>query len=111
MTGVSSVLSESVDDVFSSHNISHLYPHEVPTALVGFTRVLKQGCIRIITCPDLKSMCALDAEDKLTQSSVFKSEAILICSIPFYDLWAVASKEELPEEKMKALTAEHVTPV
>jgi predicted SAM-dependent methyltransferase len=33
LTDMSSVSSESVDAVFSSHNIEHLYPHEVPQAL------------------------------------------------------------------------------
>ena len=33
MTDMSSVESESVDALFSSHNIEHLYPHEVPVAL------------------------------------------------------------------------------
>ncbi len=66
MTDMSSVSSESVDAVFSSHNIEHLYPHEVPVALSEFLRVLKPDGIAIITCPDLKSVCALIAEDKLT---------------------------------------------
>jgi hypothetical protein len=30
---------------------------------------------------------------------------------PYFDLWAVASKEELNEEKMQALALEHMTPV
>jgi predicted SAM-dependent methyltransferase len=69
MTDMSSVSSESVDAVFSSHNIEHLYPHEVPVALAEFVRVLKYDGIAIITCPDLKSVCALIAEDKLTEAA------------------------------------------
>jgi len=30
---------------------------------------------------------------------------------PYFDLWAVGSKEELSEEEMKALAREHMTPV
>lgn len=67
MTDMSSVPSESVDAVFSSHNIEHLYPHEVPIALAEFKRVLKPGGFVVITCPDLQSVCALVAEDKLTE--------------------------------------------
>jgi len=63
MTDMSTVSSESVDAVFSSHNIEHLYPHEVPLALAEFLRVLKSDGIAVITCPDLKSVCALIAED------------------------------------------------
>jgi predicted SAM-dependent methyltransferase len=69
MTDMSTVSSESVDAVFSSHNIEHLYPHEVPLALAEFLRVLKSDGIAVITCPDLKSVCALIAEDKLTEAA------------------------------------------
>lgn len=67
MTDMSGVADESVDAIFSSHNIEHLYPHEVPLALKEFIRVLKQDGILVITCPDLQSVCALVAEDKLTE--------------------------------------------
>jgi len=66
MTDMSSVESSSVDAVFSSHNIEHLYPHEVPVALAEFLRILKPDGFAVITCPDLQSVCALVAEDKLT---------------------------------------------
>ena len=67
MTDMSSVSTESVDAVFSSHNIEHLYPHEVPVALSEFLRVLKPDGFAVITCPDLQAVCALVAEDKLTE--------------------------------------------
>lgn len=157
MTDMSSVSSESVDAVFSSHNIEHLYPHEVPVALAEFVRVLKADGIAIITCPDLKSVCALIAEDKLTepaytspagpiapidilyglrtsmaqgnlymahrcgftqkvltatlQASGFKSVATAARGYPYFDLWAVASKEEMPEAQMQALAIEHISPL
>jgi hypothetical protein len=56
-----------VDAIFSSHNIEHLYPHEVPLALAEFNRVLRDDGFCVITCPDLKSVCALIADDKLTE--------------------------------------------
>lgn len=67
MTDMSQVLSNSVDAVFSSHNIEHLYPHEVPLALAEFLRVLQENGFVVITCPDLQSVCALIADDKLTE--------------------------------------------
>jgi predicted SAM-dependent methyltransferase len=67
MTDMSAVLAGSVDAIFSSHNIEHLYPHEVPLALAEFKRVLSDDGFVVITCPDLKSVCALVAEDKLTE--------------------------------------------
>lgn len=66
MTNMSAVANETVDAIFSSHNIEHLYPHEVPLALKEFIRVLKPEGFLVITCPDLQSVCALVAEDKLT---------------------------------------------
>ena len=67
MTDMSSVASESVDAIYSSHNIEHLYPHEVPLAFAEFLRVLKPDGFFVVTCPDLQSVCKLIAEDKLTE--------------------------------------------
>ena len=65
MTDMSAVQTGSVQAIFSSHNIEHLYPHEVPVALSEFYRVLSEDGVAVITCPDLKSVCALVAQDKL----------------------------------------------
>ena len=67
MVDMAAVSSSSVDAVFSSHNIEHLYAHEVPLCIKEFLRVLKPNGFLVITCPDLKSVCALIAEDKLTE--------------------------------------------
>lgn len=67
MTDMSDVPDESVDGIFSSHNIEHLYPHEVPVALAEFKRVLKSDGFVVITCPDLQSVCELVAADKLLE--------------------------------------------
>lgn len=69
MLDMSAVADASVDAVFSSHNIEHLHPHEVPLALKEFLRVLKPDGFAVITCPDLQSVCALVAEDKLTETA------------------------------------------
>jgi predicted SAM-dependent methyltransferase len=66
MTDMSAVLTSSMQAIFSSHNIEHLYPHDVPVALAEFIRVLSDDGFAVITCPDLQSVCALVAEDKLT---------------------------------------------
>lgn len=46
----------SMDAVFSSHNIEHVFPHEVPIALGEFARVLKADGFALVTCPDLQSL-------------------------------------------------------
>jgi hypothetical protein len=65
LTDLSMVADESIDGIFSSHNIEHLYPHEVPLALAELRRVLTPDGFMVITCPDLRSICQLVAEDKL----------------------------------------------
>ncbi|MBL8487304.1 MAG: class I SAM-dependent methyltransferase [Rhodocyclaceae bacterium] len=67
MLDMASVTDGSVDAVYSSHNIEHLYAHEVPRALAEFRRVLKPAGFVVITCPDLQSVARLIAEDKLTE--------------------------------------------
>ena len=67
MTDMSEVESGSVDAIFSSHNIEHLYPDEVPVALSEFQRVLTPSGFALITCPDLVSICSLVARDQLTE--------------------------------------------
>lgn len=57
ITDMGGVEAESVDAVFSSHNIEHVYPHEAPLALAEFYRVLKPDGFLVITCPDLQSTC------------------------------------------------------
>jgi ubiquinone/menaquinone biosynthesis C-methylase UbiE len=69
MTDMKAVRDESVDAIFSSHNIEHLYAHEVPRALAEFHRVLKPDGFAIITCPDLKSVAALIVADHLTDTA------------------------------------------
>ena len=69
MTNMHAVETNSVDAVFSSHNIEHLYPHEVPVALAEFFRVLKPNGFVVMTCPDLQSVCELVAQDKLTDAA------------------------------------------
>lgn len=65
MTDMSAVPDESVDVVYSSHTIEHLYPNEIPTACGEFLRVLKPEGYAVVTCPDLQAAAKLIAEDKL----------------------------------------------
>ncbi len=67
MTDMAAVPSDSVDALFSAHNIEHLFPHEVPVALAEFRRVLKSEGFVVITCPDIQAVSALVAQGQLVE--------------------------------------------
>ena len=67
LTDLGRVESGSIDALYSSHNLEHLYAHEVPVALREFHRVLRDDGIAIITCPDLQSIGAALAKDLLLE--------------------------------------------
>jgi SAM-dependent methyltransferase len=68
LTDMKLVETGSVDAVYSSHNIEHIFPHEVPIALSEFYRVLKEDGIVVITCPDLQSAGKALTQDKLFET-------------------------------------------
>ena len=67
MTDMKSVETASVDALYSSYNIDHIYPHQVPIALREFHRVLKEDGIVVIHCPDLQSVCKAVLEGGLLE--------------------------------------------
>ena len=67
MTDMSALENAYVDAIYSSHNIEHLYAHEVAEALSEFKRVLNEDGFLILTCPDLQEVAKLVAEDKLLE--------------------------------------------
>jgi len=73
MTDMSVVNTGSVNAVFSSHNIEHLYPHEVPIALGEFKRVLADNGYVVITCPDLLSVAQFIAGRGLGETAYVSS--------------------------------------
>jgi len=153
ITNLSAIEDASVDAVFSSHNIEHLYPHEVPIALKEFLRVLRPSGFIIVTCPDLQEVCRLVAEDKLLESAYtspagpitpldmlygFRSamangnlymahrcgftQSVLAKTLhgsgflsvackrrkhPHYDLYALATKNEIDQSVLQNLAEEH----
>lgn len=65
MVDMKNVESRSMDAIFSSHNIEHVYPHEVEIVLREFLRVLNDDGFVVITCPDLQTVCEAVVADKL----------------------------------------------
>ena len=61
------VPSASVNAVYSSHNLEHLYAHQVPVALAEFHRVLKSGGLLLVTLPDLRAVAEVVAEGRLEE--------------------------------------------
>lgn len=64
MTDMGAVQSQSMDAVYSSHNLEHLFPHEAGLALREFYRVLKPCGFALITLPDIEQVAGLIASGK-----------------------------------------------
>jgi ubiquinone/menaquinone biosynthesis C-methylase UbiE len=67
ITDMSAVQTNSVDAVYSSHNIEHVYSHEVSAVLGEFRRVIKEDGFAVITCPDLKAVAEKIVEAGLAE--------------------------------------------
>ena len=65
ITNLKAIKDGSIDAIWSSHNIEHLFAHEAPVAIGEFRRVLTDKGFLIITCPDLKSACRVAGEKGL----------------------------------------------
>ena len=65
ITDMSMVPSASMDALYSSHNIEHLYTHEVPIAFREFRRVLRPGGRALIRCPDIQRVAEEVAKGNL----------------------------------------------
>ena len=90
---MSAVPSKSVDAVYSSHNVEHVYYHQVPLVLAEFHRVLKPGGFAMILVPDIEIVAKAVAEGNLEESPLYISPAGPIGAIDiFYGLrTAIAS--------------------
>lgn len=69
ITDMAGVKSGEYEAIYSSHNIEHLYAHEVPAALREFARVLNSDGFALIECPDLQSVAVLVADGKLEDTA------------------------------------------
>ena len=72
--------NNSMDAVWTSHNLEHLYAHEVPIALKEFLRVLKPGGFVLATMPDLQKTAEYIAAGKL-EEPIYQSPAGPISAI------------------------------
>ena len=65
ITDMGAVADGSFDALYSSHNLEHVYPHQVTVALAEFRRVLKPEGFALVLVPDLKSVARSVVDDKL----------------------------------------------
>jgi hypothetical protein len=65
ITDMHVISDRAVDAVYSSHNIEHLYPHEVSLALQEMHRVLRAGGFAFIKLPDLQEVARHVADGRL----------------------------------------------
>jgi SAM-dependent methyltransferase len=80
ITSMPEVLSDSFDAVWSSHNLEHLFAHEVPLALREFHRVLKGNGLALLTMPDLQRAAEFLAQGKF-EETLYESPAGPIAAI------------------------------
>jgi SAM-dependent methyltransferase len=62
------VESDVYDAVWSSHNLEHIYAHEVPRALSQFLRVLRPGGSVLIAVPDVQQVAKAIAKIGLEET-------------------------------------------
>ncbi|MEG4324941.1 tetratricopeptide repeat protein [Microcoleus sp. herbarium5] len=84
ITDMSAVPSESVDAVYSSHNVEHVYDHQVLLVLAEFHRVLKPGGFAMILVPDIQIVAEAVAEGNLEDSPLYISPAGPIAAIDMF---------------------------
>ena len=57
ITDMTMVEDASMDALFSSHNIEHVFSHEVVPVLKEFRRVINDNGFVVVTCPDVYEVC------------------------------------------------------
>jgi len=84
ITEMNAVQDQSVDVVWSAHNLEHLFANEVILALQEFYRVLKPNGLVMITLPDIQAVAREVAEGRL-EEPLYQSPAGPISAIDI--LW------------------------
>ena len=80
ITNMNLVPDSSVDAVWSSHNIEHLWAHEVPLAFREFFRVLKADGFVYVATPNLQAVAKHVAEGNL-EEPLYVSPSGPVCAI------------------------------
>lgn len=75
ITDLSGVPDNTVDAVYSSHNLEHIYNFEVPIALAEFKRVLKDGGFVMFVVPDMQTAAEWVMRGEMEDSPLYQSPA------------------------------------
>ncbi len=67
ITNLHMIENDSFEAIYSSHNLEHVYNHQVPVVLREFFRILKTGGGVVITLPDIQAIALHIAEGKLEE--------------------------------------------
>lgn len=86
------VEDNSFDALYSSHNVEHLFRHQVPVALKEFFRVLKPEGKFVVTLPDVQAVSAFIAEGTLDEA-LYQSPAGPIAPIDILYGWTKSIAE------------------
>jgi predicted SAM-dependent methyltransferase len=69
ITDMKMIEAASVDAIWSSHSLEHIYSHEVPLALGEFHRVIKEDGVLIILVPDLQRVAEIVMQGNLEDTA------------------------------------------
>ena len=92
MTDMKCVPDNSIDCVYSSHNIEHLFPFQVPIALSEFYRVLREGGTLIATCPDVEAVARHIIDKGLIAPAYYLDEDVSINALDMLYGWTEATQ-------------------
>ncbi|BAQ64696.1 class I SAM-dependent methyltransferase [Geminocystis sp. NIES-3709] len=73
ITDLSALSDNSVDAVFSSHNLEHIYNFEVPIALAEFKRVLKPKGFVMFVVPDMQTAAEWVVRGEMEDTPLYQS--------------------------------------
>ena len=109
ITDMNAVSNDSVDALYSSHNIEHVFAHEVPAVLREFRRVIKPDGFVVITCPDLESVAKHVAEGRLEEPLYVSPSGPIAALDIFYGHGAAIARGEVYMAHKTGFTARTLT--
>jgi predicted SAM-dependent methyltransferase len=105
ITEMPMVPDNAYDAIYSSHNLEHLFPQEVPEALGEFHRVLKPGGIALVTMPDIQDAAEMIANDELEGMAYMSASGVVTPMDCVYGHWKTFADKKIFALHKTAYTA------